>query len=146
MCDISYLHLIIIQKNTSPENWSKCTYDLVAFSRRLSSPNNFSLAKWEDASPLQPPPGASLLDLCVSLTQFLQSYLENLPKPILTKISDQHWWLFLLYINISVMFHLPLQGTGDTKHHKLEAQISRSATFVGLPYPILSGESIQINF
>ena len=32
--DISYLHLIVKQKNASPENWSKCTYDLIAFSRR----------------------------------------------------------------------------------------------------------------
>ena len=31
---ISYLHLIIKQKNASPENWSKCTYDLIAFNRR----------------------------------------------------------------------------------------------------------------
>ena len=34
ICGISYLHLIIKQKNASPENFSKCTYDLIAFSRR----------------------------------------------------------------------------------------------------------------
>ena len=35
---ISYQHLIIKQKNASPENWSKCTYDLIAFSRRIAFP------------------------------------------------------------------------------------------------------------
>ena len=34
ICDISYLYQIIKQKHASPENWSKCTYDLIAFSRR----------------------------------------------------------------------------------------------------------------
>ena len=34
ICTILCLHLIIKKKNAPPENWSKCTYDLIAFNRR----------------------------------------------------------------------------------------------------------------
>ena len=36
ICDILYLPLITKPKNASPENWLKCTYDLIALSRRFT--------------------------------------------------------------------------------------------------------------
>ena len=49
ICNISYLHLIIKQKNASPENCSKCTYDLIAFSRLTAL--QITMRHWADVAP-----------------------------------------------------------------------------------------------
>ena len=73
--NFTYLHLIIKQKNASPENWPKCTYDPIAFSRRFMfrAYSALDLLEWIRALSL-------LLLLCLANalhTKALQAKIEK---------------------------------------------------------------------